>query len=79
MQINLEEEFWNIRRKKLEKEFAKAALELMQHTGAGTMVLPIAGTTPQLFIAIGEATAICGMLLPVNSVTTAVEGALNAS
>jgi hypothetical protein len=74
--IDLENEFWNIRRKKLEKEFAKAALALMEHTGAGAMVLPIANTTPKTFIAIGDANAICGMLLNEKAAVSAVESAV---
>lgn len=74
--IDLENEFWNIRRKKLEKAFAEAALELMQHTGAGAMVLPIANTTPKIFIAIGEANQICGMLLNEKPSVSAIEAAI---
>jgi hypothetical protein len=60
--IDLENEFWNIRRAKLEKAFAEAAMELMKHTQAGAMMLPVTGTTPQLFIMIGEAEQIVSML-----------------
>lgn len=60
--IDLENEFWNIRRAKLEKAFAEAAMELMKHTQAGAMMLPVTGTTPQLFIMIGEAGQIISML-----------------
>lgn len=77
--IDLEDEFWNIRRKKLEKEFAKAALALMEYTKAGAMVLPIANTTPPVFIAIGEANQICGMLLNEKPTATAVKEITDAS
>lgn len=77
--INLEDEFWNIRRKKLEKEFEKAALALMEHTKASAMVLPIANTKPPVFIAIGEANQICGMLLNEKPTATAVKEITDAS
>ena len=60
--IDLENEFWNIRRAKLEKAFAQAAMDLMQHTQSGGMMIPVTGTTPQLFIMIGEAAQIVSML-----------------
>ena len=75
--VNLEDEFFKIRRKKLEKKFAKAALELTEHTGAAAMCLPIKGTTPQVFIAIGTAEQIRGLTLQATPVSTAVENAFN--
>lgn len=75
--IDFENEFWNIRRKKLEKAFAEAALELMEHTGAGAMVLPIKNTTPPIYIAIGRADQICGMLLNEKPLASAVTDAVS--
>lgn len=75
--IDLENEFWNIRRKKLEKAFAQAALELMEHTDAGAMVLPISNTNPQKFIAIGESEQICGLLLKEKPSITAIGDAVS--
>lgn len=77
MVVDLENEFWNIRRKKLEKAFAQAALELMEHTGAGAMVLPIRNTAPPVYIAIGEANQICGLLLNEKPAVSAVNEAVS--
>lgn len=75
--INLEDEFFNIRRKKLEKAFAEAALNLMEHTNAAAMCLPIKGTSPQVFIAIGTAEQIGGLTLQATPISTAIDSAFS--
>lgn len=70
--VNLEAEFFNIRRKKLEKEFAQAALALLELTGAGAMCLPIKNTKPQMFIAIGTAQEISGLVLQTTPIDNAI-------
>ena len=47
----------------LQAKFAKAAIELMTHVKNDAMLIPIAGTEPQLFICIGNADDLVSMLL----------------
>lgn len=68
----------NMRKANIEMKFAKAAHELMEFNNSAAMVLPIANTTPQQFIAIGTAAEICGLLLPEKPIVNAVQSAIAA-
>lgn len=48
------DDIWDARRQKLEKELARAALELSAHTGASAFMLPLDSTTPALYVAVGS-------------------------
>ena len=49
-------ELWNKRREKLEEALIEAALELSAHTGADAFQIPVPGTSPQLFVRVGDFT-----------------------
>lgn len=42
------------RRRALERVLKESALDLFQQTGSAAYMLPIPGTTPQLYVAVGE-------------------------
>ena len=47
-------ELWEVKRNKLEKQLIKTALDLFEHTGSNSFLIPVKNTTPKLFIAAGE-------------------------
>ncbi|UGQ45070.1 hypothetical protein [Massilia endophytica] len=48
-------EIWEARRKELTSALERAALDLVQHSnGAASITIPIHGTTPRVYIVIGE-------------------------
>jgi hypothetical protein len=49
-------------RLRLQTALTEAALALFEHTGSAALCAPIPGTTPSLFIAIGEAAAIAELV-----------------
>jgi NAD(P)H-nitrite reductase large subunit len=52
----------NARRKAaLQRVITDAALDLFEHTGSSAFMLPIPGTTPPLYVAVGTAQDIVGL------------------
>ena len=49
---------WDARRRKLEDALEMAALDLFEHSAANALKVPIHGTTPPIFIVIGDTNAI---------------------
>ncbi|UGQ44949.1 ubiquitin family protein [Massilia endophytica] len=46
-------DLWEERRKKLAAELERAALEVLGQSGAASVWIPIEGTSPQLYVAVG--------------------------
>ncbi|QYF95598.1 hypothetical protein KY495_10855 [Massilia sp. PAMC28688] len=45
--------FFAARLKKLDADLIEAALELTRHRGAQTLLVPVPGTYPQVYVAVG--------------------------
>lgn len=52
-----EDQVFRAKREKLSKSLQRAALDLLGHMGAASALVPIEGTTPTVYVVIGEAGA----------------------
>lgn len=56
------EDFYTAKRHQLEELLAKAALDLLGFTNAAGAKIPIPGTTPPLFIVVGDAAELARLI-----------------